>query len=147
MKNILKIVENVKLDFLIFDFFSRHIPCDSTPYVNNPKRFEGIVNRQADVPRIVHLLRFGRDASCFTQGDLDSIITILENIENKQIYIHTDDVKTMKTIINTIFTKEDVRSIIDVKFYPKPKHVFGLNFSETFKHKHMTDLTKIKILR
>ncbi|XP_065212747.1 uncharacterized protein LOC135840243 [Planococcus citri] len=136
-----------RLDNINFYGLPKHIPCDSTPYVNNPKRFEGIVNRQANVPRIVHLLRFGQDVNCFTQGDLDAIVTILGNFEPEQIYVHTDDVKTMKNIINTIFVKEDVRNIIDVKFYPRPKHVFGLNISETFRHKHMIDFTKIKILR
>ncbi len=129
-----------------FAFYFRFVPCDGTPYFNKDDRFTGNVNTRVDVPNIVHYVRFGHDARCFTQEQVDSILSVVENHQPSRIYIHTDNVSSVEELVDKMLPRP-AKLIIDIHFYPQPKHAFGLNFSEPHRVGHAVDFTKLKLLR
>lgn len=110
-------------------------------------RFNSYVyHYEVNVPDIVHYIRFGEEAKCFTQEQANNLISVVENHRPSTIYIHTDDVETVRNLIPKLFSKH-IQRLIEVKFYPQPKHIFGLNFSDTYATVHMVDFVKLKLLR
>lgn len=104
------------------------------------------MNYQVYVPDIVHYVRFGQNSHCFTAKQISSLLSVVENHSPSRIYVHTDDVTSLKSLISKSLPSR-LSQYIDVRYYPHPSHVFGLNFSQTYEETHAVDLTKLKILR
>lgn len=133
----------------MFDFSSlicRFIPCDGVRYTNNPTRFSGNMNHEVAIPNIVHFIRFGSSAKCFTSEQVSGLHSVVENHVPFRVYIHTDDVASVQLNVHRLFSRQ-IQNLIEVRFYPQPKHVFGLNFSEAHCSRHAVDFTKLKLLR
>lgn len=104
------------------------------------------MNHDAEIPNVVHFIRFGHDAKCFTSEQVNGLLSVVENHAPLLIYIHTDDVASVQPNVHRLFPSH-IQDLIEVRFYPQPKHVFGLNFSEVYRSRHAVDFTKLKLLR
>lgn len=105
------------------------------------------MNYGVDVPNIVHYIRFGVDAVCFTDSQVQGLLSVIRNQQPAEIYIHTDNVTAVTGSISRIATEYSIRNEINVRYYPQPKHAFGLNFSREHRTEHAVDFTKLKVLR
>lgn len=131
----------------ISDLLYRYFQCDTSPYSNQPGRFIGYVNHNVDVPNIVHYIRFGADALCFTEDHINGLLSVIHNQQPAEIYIHTDNVEAVQSSVSKVMTEYSVRGNINVRYYPQPRHAFGLNFSREHRARHAVDFTKLKVLR
>lgn len=104
------------------------------------------MNYEAAVPNIVHYIRFGRDAKCFTSQQANGLLSVADNHAPFRVYIHTDNVASVQYNVDRLFAKR-VQDLIEVRHYPQPNHIFGLNFSEVYRIRHAVDFTKLKLLR
>ncbi|XP_039286317.1 uncharacterized protein LOC111043978 isoform X2 [Nilaparvata lugens] len=135
----------------------RYSPCQPHPIAHDANRFEldnsGEPFGDEIAPNIVHFYRTGKDIETLTLADAVCLMGAFHNAKPDRIMIHTDDVdRLIHTLVESQYGKrlmnnDRFRRKLDVKYWPAPKHVFGIEFSDVYKKQHVQDVTRIRILR
>ncbi|XP_075229803.1 uncharacterized protein LOC142329262 isoform X4 [Lycorma delicatula] len=135
----------------------RYLPCQVHPSAHNLYRFNqdnsGPPFYEEIVPNIVHFYRTGKDVNEISFFDALCLYAAFRIANPEKIMIHTDDVLavtysfTRSSYGKRLMQVLGFKKALDIQYWPVPKHVFGIEFSNTHRNRHIKDVTRLRILR